>query len=291
MVLYTLIQGHIININTINIGDVPHAVIVLANDLNAPYQLAVDYESNVLFFSTDTEIDYNSESGYINLDTKHIVIVRNLPGGFANAVDGDNQIVYIGATNGVYKYDYKTESAKLYSGRGINVWQLFYKEYLYFTEYFTQRAYVFTHKNGTFEEVPELKGIKVLVLGVDMNNNYFFSNASGLFNVKRGGSRISKIGNWNAIAFTTDIDGNLFFCTYTGLFVISNDEVVLLASVRPVYGMAIDRNGEIIYTNSRQIVKLRRDDHFKIAHQTITNYSTQTSSDPRRSIGTNRLID
>lgn len=232
-------------------------MIILANNLNAPFHLAIDYEYNVLFFSIDSEIDFNSETGYINLDTNETVIVRDLPGGFANAVDGDNHNVYIGARNGVYRFDYETESAKMYSARGINVWQLFYKDYLYFTEHFTQRAYVFTHKNGTFEEVPELKGIEVSVLGIDTNDKIFFSNSSGLFNVKKGGSRISKVGNWNVTAFTTDVDGHLFFCTNKGLFVISNNQVILLASVSPVYGIAIDRSGEIIYSNSRQIIKLQ----------------------------------
>lgn len=262
MVLLTFKRAQVVNMSIINIRDIPHAMTVLANDLNAPYQLAIDYETNMLFFSTDTEVDFSSESGFINLDTGDSVIIRNVPGGFANAVDRDNHIVYLGARNGVYKYNYNTESAIMYSARGRNVWQLFYKDYLYFTEHSTERAYVFTHNNGTFKEVPQLKDTKVLVLGIDKIDNIFFSNSSGLFKVKKGGSYISKVGNWNAAAFTTDIDGNLFFCTNRGLFIISNDTVVLLASLRPIYGMAIDRNGEIIYTNSHEIIKLQPELHY-----------------------------
>lgn len=257
LILFTAIRAQEVNISIINIGDLPHAKIVLADNLNAPFQLAVDYQSHVLFFSTDTEIDFSSESSYLNLDTGDSVIIRNLPGGFANAVDGNNHIVYLGGRNGVYIYDYRTESAKMYSARGISVWQLFYKDYLYFTEHTREIAYVFTDKNGTFKEVPQLKGVKVLVLGVDKNDTIYFSNSSGLFNVKKGGSRISKLGKWNAAAFTTGPDGNLFFCTNRGLFLISNDKIILLGLIQPVYGMAIDRNGEIIYTNSHQIIKLQ----------------------------------
>lgn len=255
--LLTFIPAQTINISVINVRNIPHEMIILANNLNAPSQLAMDHERNTLFFSTDTEVDFGSESGCINLDTSDAVTIRNLPGGFANAVDSDNHTVYLGARNGVYKYNYETESAEIYSARGINVWQLFYNDYLYFTDHVFERAFVFTQKNGTFKEVPQLKGIKVKVLGVDNNNNIYFSNSSGLFKVKNGRTYISKVGDWNADAFTTDVDGNLFFCTNRGLFVISNDKIVLLASVHPVYGMALYKNGEIIYSNSRQIIKLR----------------------------------
>lgn len=258
LALFTIVRAEVANIsNIVYIRDLPHEVVVLKNDLHAPFHLAMDYEINTLFYSCDTEDDFSSESAYLNLKTSKSVVIRKLLGGFANAVDGNNHTVYIGARNGVYKYDYKTDSASLYGARGISVWQLFYKDNLYFTEYFTETAYVFTNKNGTFKEIPQLKGIKVLVLSIDKNDNIYFSNLNGLFKVKTEESSIYKVGNWNVSAFTTDIEGNLFFCTNSKLFILNNDKVILLASLRPVYGMAIDKNGEIIYSNTHQIIKLK----------------------------------
>ncbi|XP_045765809.1 ommochrome-binding protein-like [Maniola jurtina] len=230
---------------------------VLKNDISSPYQLAIDYDTNTLFFSYTREDSEKStfESAYINLKTNEFNIIKGIKGGFANAIDQENHIVYLGGENGIYKFDYKTNLAKHIDGTSGKIWQMFFKKYLYYTTYPEEEVYIF--KNGQSYKVPQLSHTRGMLIAIDNADNIYFSNSSGLF-ICADISNITNIGDYNINGFTSDVNGNLFFSTPNGIYAIdsNNKSVKQLVLIDDIYGVAVEHNGNIIYASEDSIVRL-----------------------------------
>ncbi|XP_045494334.1 ommochrome-binding protein-like [Colias croceus] len=237
--------------------NIKHEKEVLKSGLTSPYQLAMDYDTNTVFFSYSSEGENVFESAFINLKTNEFSNIPGISGGFANAVDSKKNIVYLGGRDGIYKYNYASKKAEHLHTTNDNIWQLFYKDTLYYSRYPDENAFVF--RNDKFEKVPELQNTRAFLIGLDNYGNIYFSNSSGLFYYKKSNGLIDYIGDFNVNGFTSDLNGNLYFSTPDGIFYINvnKKEVERIAEIDSIYGLAIEGDGNILYASYDSIIRLK----------------------------------
>ncbi|XP_022120543.2 ommochrome-binding protein [Pieris rapae] len=241
------------------VNDILQKEEILKAHVISPYQLAMDYDTNTLFFSYSTEDSSVFQSAYLNLKTNEFGNIPGIAGGFANAVDNKKNTVYLGGRDGIYEFNYNTKTAQRLNVTDDNIWQLIYKDKLYYSKYPEEHAYVF--QNGKFQRVPELINTRAMLLCVDDYNNIYFSNSSGLFIHKKSNDAVNHIGDFNVNGFTYDVHGDIYFSTPDGIFSIdvAKKEVKNVAKIEnvSVYGVAIDITGNIIYASEDSIIRLK----------------------------------
>ncbi|XP_050667673.1 ommochrome-binding protein-like [Leptidea sinapis] len=249
------------------VNKINHEEIVLKSGINSPYQLAIDYDTGYLFFSYSANDDEVFKSAYINLKTNNFGIIPGVSGGFANAVDSRKHNVYIGGRDGLYKFDFDSKSAKHIDGTDDNIWQLFYKDELYYSRYPDEAVYMY--KEGRCERVPELQDTKAMLVALDNYKNFYFTNSSGMYMHKKSNGQRGFIGDFNANGFATDINGNLFFSTPDGVYFINVEkkEVERIAAIGNAYGVAIGGDGSIIYASQNAIIRLNPTETFCIVDE------------------------
>ncbi|XP_063533223.1 ommochrome-binding protein-like [Cydia strobilella] len=231
---------------------------VLKENVNDPYQMAIDYNTNTLFFSFSaanpiTEVD-KFEQAYLNLKTNKFHIISGIIGGFAATVDNNNHKVYLGGRNGIYEYDYEADKATHVNPKGYSIWQLFFKDKLYYTAYPQERVYTFEGGNSTI--VPELRHTMVQLVALDNDHNMYFSNSSGLFRLNKSDKLIVKLGEYNINSFTADINGNVYFSTPSAFYNIDKKKNVhQLADLDDVFGLVVDGDN-FIYGSGDKIIRL-----------------------------------
>lgn len=240
------------------IHNVKHEQQVL-KEIHAPYQLAIDYNTNTLFFSHSKDRSHAEfNSAYINLNTNEYRKITGINGGFANAVDLQGNVVYLGGKDGVYRFNYETNHARHMDGTDYNIWQLFFKKDLYYSSY--QEAYIL--KDYHSYRVPELNGTKALFVAVDNYDNIYFCNISGLFVHRKADNHATFVGDYQNInGFTTDMNGKVFFSTDDGLYYINDDtkkvETLAVIGGGDVHGMAVEADGSIIYATASSLIRLK----------------------------------
>ncbi|XP_023948988.2 ommochrome-binding protein [Bicyclus anynana] len=246
------------NCDGIVVHNIKHEPQILKSNISSPYQLAIDFNTNTLFFSySSSDPDKSFESAYFNLKTNEFGIITGIQGGFANAVDEHRNIVYLGGQDGIYQFDYETKAAKRLKVTDHNIWQLFFKKDLYYSSYPDEHVYVV--KNDQPHRVPELIDTKGMLVAIDNLDNIYFSNSSGLFVHKKIKNYISYVGDYNVNGITYDLNGKLFFSTPDGLYYIDDNtkQVEKLTSIENVYGIAIEADGSIIYASEDNLIRLR----------------------------------
>lgn len=237
----------------ITIGGRLQEVELLKNDVQSPYQLAIDRDTNTLFFSYTANKEETFKTVYVNLKDKTSGTVSGVSGGFSNAVDNQKQIVYIGGNDGIYKFDYATKAAVQLDITDKSIWQMFFKDGLYFTTYPDEEAYLY--KDGVVKLVPELKKVKAMVVGVDKNNVLYFSQGGELKKVESGG--IVDLGSYSVNAFNTDADGNLYFSTSEAIYKLVDGKVKKVTAIDDIYGFAIESDNTFIYAGETTVMKLK----------------------------------
>ncbi|XP_075971561.1 ommochrome-binding protein-like [Anticarsia gemmatalis] len=249
------------NKECITIGTNVYEEEILMNNVPSPYQLAIDYNTNTLFFSYSYSSSIPFKIVYQNLKTHEHGLVNGINSGFATAVaggDGISHTVYMGGNDGLYAFNYYTKNATRIAGLpDISIWQMFYKDGLYFTTYPHEK--VFFYKSDELIEVPELREIKVMVLAVKNNGDYVYCNSSGLFTYDKTLKKTVFLGDYVANGFTADIDGNLYFSTPGGIFYIDDKKGAItgLAMFESIYGVAVDKIGAIVYGTDDSVRRLR----------------------------------
>ncbi|XP_059052815.1 ommochrome-binding protein-like [Achroia grisella] len=236
-----------------------HYVIeTLADNFVAPYQLAFDANTNTLFFSYTVEkAKRYFKIVYMDVNTKEKGEVTGIPDGFAQTVDTRNHIVYMGGRNGIYQFDYKTKSANSLNITKESIWQMFFKDYLYYTTIYPDEV-AYVYKNGVVSKVQQLENIKTLLIAVDNNNNIYYSNSSGLF-VLDNANVTENIGEYNINGFTSDVKGNLYFSTTSEIYsIVTKNTVKKIADLNDdVHGVAIDADGNYIYSTYESVKRLK----------------------------------
>lgn len=229
---------------------------LLKDGVHNPYQLAIDYDTNTLFFSYTAKTTETFKIAYLSLKTNDYGLVTGIKGGFAIAINTETHEVFMGGEDGLYKFDYTTKSASKLNGiTDKNIWQMFYKDGLYFTTYPQEKA--FLYKNNNLVEVPELK-YNIMLLAVKNDGNYVYYNSSGLFMYDKTLLKSMNIADRVVNGITADIDGNLYFSSPGGIYYINpkNNEIEELFTDDNIYGVVVEGNGNIIYAKDDSIVRL-----------------------------------
>lgn len=232
---------------------------ILKDHVESPYQLAIDHDTQTLFYSyTARAEDDMFYSALISLKTGLSAKVSGIRGGFANAINNNQNIVYMGGEDGIYKFDYKTKTAtNLHIKDDVNIWQMFYKDGLYFTTYPDEKVYFY--KNDEVVKVPALEHVKVMLIAADRNKNLVYFNSSGMFMYERDESKTVFLNDVVANGVTSDIESNIIFSTANGIYYFNDElkEVEQIADIDNVYGVAIESDGNIIYASENSIIRLR----------------------------------
>jgi ligand-binding sensor domain-containing protein len=242
--------------NVISIRNISYEQELLKDNMNSPYQMVIDYDTNTLFFSyTANSEDNMFKSVCLNLNSNEYRPIPGIKGGFAAAVDRNSHKVYLGGRDGIYEYDYATHKATNVNPDGHNIWQMFAKDTLYYTAYPEERVYSFEGGNSAI--VPELKRTMVLQIAIDNNNNMYFSNSSGLFFSRKFDKEIIKLGEYNVKSFTSDFNGNLYFSTTSSFYEIDIKQNVNKLVEVDNDGMVVEKDNNFIYASRNSIIRLK----------------------------------
>ncbi|KAL4706623.1 hypothetical protein ACJJTC_009035 [Scirpophaga incertulas] len=226
---------------------------VLIANVSMPYQFAIDYDTNTLFFSYTANKEEMFESNYLNLKDYTNGVIKGVSGGFAHAVDTGKQIVYIGGSNGIYTFDYNTKKATNIHITSDSIWQLFYKDGLYFTTHPDEKVYIY--KDGQVTLVPELAHTKAMLVAVDNRKNMFYYRSSELHMLQNGTN--FKLGDYVINAFNADIHGNIYFSSPSAIYRIKeNNEIVKMITLPNVFGFAVKSDNTLIYGTENNIIEL-----------------------------------
>nr|AAF89672.1 diapause-associated protein [Ostrinia furnacalis] len=232
---------------------------VLMKDVEKPYQLGLDRDTNTLFFSYTVDEQRRREgddnafrSAYVNLKDGTSGTIPGVHNGFANAYDTQQKIVYIGGDTGVHKFDYRTKTASNLNITESNIWQMFYKNGLYFTTYPDQKAFVY--KNDRLRLVPELMDVKATLVALEKGDSIVYSLDGDLRRTSEG--RVYELGSYNVNGFNTDVNGDLYFSTSDAIYQVDGNTVQKFAAFPDIYGFAFEGDKQIIYGTENSVMRL-----------------------------------
>lgn len=251
--------------NGVKINGVYYDTETLREDLDRPYLLAVDYSTNNLYFSYNVkENDDEFRSARLNLNTKEFHNIEGVTNGFAQAVDQETHEIYIGGSDGIYRYDYGNNKTEIIAERGSNIWTLYFKEVLYYSVFPAQ--FLYTLIDGESRRFVDLEDTKVDHFVIDNEDDIFFTNTTGLYSQKKGTK--------NAVLFkespvlrslTTDINGNVYACLQDGIYAVKKSSASLdkVVEINDGFGLAFDNDNNIVYSDANRLVRLKLNRHKK----------------------------
>ncbi|CAG4960881.1 unnamed protein product [Parnassius apollo] len=236
---------------------------VLKTDLDHPYSLVVDFDSNVLYFSHNLhETDNIYNTAKINLHTKDFAELDGVKNGFAQTVDQINHVLYIGSSKGIFKYDYTDDNtAKLFAVNDTDIWDLYINDVLYYIEYPSQ--FLYTVKNGQTERFKDLEEIKVGHFAIDDEEDMFYSNVTGLYSQKKNTKDSVHYKDLNdgddIVGIRTDVNGKVYICGTDGIYKVNKDttSVEKVVNAENVFGCAFDGNNNIVYADTTSLIHLK----------------------------------
>lgn len=243
------------------VNGVYHDLEELKSGLDRPYQLAVDYSTNTLFFSYSlNEKDDVFKTAYINLNTKEFSDIAGVNNGFAQTVDQNNHEVYIGGSDGLYKYNINTKSTELFGAKDTNIWSIYFKDLLYYTGFPSQ--FLYTYVNGESQRYKNLEDTKVDQFVIDNDDVIFFTNATGLFSQEKDTKDAVLYQEYpidGPRGLTTDLNGDVYVCMFDGIYKVNKDETLLkkLLDIDDAFGMAFDNENNIIYSDATKLIRLK----------------------------------
>ncbi|XP_028156995.1 ommochrome-binding protein-like, partial [Ostrinia furnacalis] len=218
--------------------------------------------SNTLFFSyslPDTYSDVDFQLAYIDLDTRESEIIAGIRGGCTVAIDQGNDEIYLGGSDGIYKYNMLTKLADNYKEKGRNIWSLYFRANLFYISYPDQKLYI--DVDGKFIRVSEFEHFEVDNFHVMPNNDIYFANKSGLYffdNLKLTIETVNELVTVRQIV--EDNDGRLYVCTNFGILLRGGNEFTKVLDLKGIYGLAFDKDNNFIMSDEKNIVKLVHSD-------------------------------
>lgn len=234
---------------------------VLKSNLDKPYLLAGDVQSNTIYFSYSTDPkDESFKSAKINVNTKEFEDIKGVTNGFAQAVDPKTHDVFIGGSDGIYKYDSKTNKAEFYGAKDANIWSLFAKDIVYYSEFPAQ--FLYTLSNGQSMRFKDLEETKVDSFVIDNDDDMFFTNATGLYSQKKGTKNAvlyKEFIDTGVRGLTVDYFGRVYTCFKDGVYTVrkTTKDLEKLFEIDNGYGVAFDSDNNIIYADSTSLVRLK----------------------------------
>ncbi|CAH4029855.1 unnamed protein product [Pieris brassicae] len=227
----------------------------LASLAHSPNQLAVDKLTNTLYFSFDAgQGEYLP--GALQIDTKRLTVLKGVKDAFAIASDEVANEMYFGGSHGVYKYNPTFKTLKRLDVSNLDIWWLVVKERLYFVRFPSLKAY--SYLNRTVRAMPEIQHT-VNQFVFDAENNIYFINSSGLFSVKYNESHALLVKTYpRFLGIATDNTRQIYLSSEDTIYVLSKilQKLKAIVSIPGVMGMSFDRENNLIYSNSQEIVRL-----------------------------------
>lgn len=229
----------------------------LTSIAHSPNQLAVDKSTNTLYFSFDFgQGEY--VPAILNIDTKNLSVLKGVKDAFAISNDPSTGEMYFGGSHGIYRYSSVNKSLQRLNINNLDIWWLYIKKnIIYFIKFPSLSAYYY--ENRTIKAVPELRGDIVHQFVLDKEDNIFFINGTGLFGIKHDHYKPVLLRDHpRFLGIATDNNGVVHVCSEDGIFVVTKmvQKVKKVINVQGVLGIAFDKNNNIIYSDSHEIVRL-----------------------------------
>lgn len=231
---------------------------ILWSELGRPYNLNIHRGSNTLFFSytqPETYSDVDFQLAYYNLDSNDYQNIVGIRGGCAVAINQGTDEIYLGGSEGIYKYNMLTKLADFYKEKGVNIWALFYRRNLFYISYPDQKLHI--EIDDKFSPVKEFVGMEVDHFHVDNDNIIYFANKTGLYKYDNDNNNIHNVNNLITIRqIVEDVDDNVYICTNLGVFLLKVDGMEKISNIKNIYGLAFDRDNNIVISDEKNIIKL-----------------------------------
>lgn len=245
------------------INDKFYAKEILKEDIDRPYLLSTDFTTNTLYFSYSLNKDDDIfNTAYINLNNTEFADIQGIKNGFAQTVDQEGHNVYIGGSDGIHKYNYKTKQSEAIGERDIDIWNMFYKDVLYYSVFPTQ--FLYTLINGEAVRFKDLEDTKVDQFIIDNDDIMYYTNGTGLYSQKKGtkdAKLYAEFPNDGIRGLSIDSDGNVYVCLKDGVYSVdkSNEKINKLIGIDDAFGLAFDNRNNIIYSDATKVIRLNKD--------------------------------
>ncbi|CAH2044267.1 unnamed protein product, partial [Iphiclides podalirius] len=165
--------------------------------------------------------------------------------------------MYFGGSNGIYRYDSVLQTLKRLAVKNLDIWWLFFKKNIYFIRFPSLNAYYYHER--TVKPISYLKNVTVNQFVFDNEDNLFFINGTGLYGIKNGESDIILMrDNPRFLGMAANNKGHVYLCSENEIFVISKmiQKVKKIVNIQGVLGMTFDKDNNLIYSDSREIIRL-----------------------------------
>lgn len=237
----------------------------LANIPHSPNQLAVDRTSNVLYFSFDSGMG-EFVPGKLTIGNNTLFVLKGIRDAFAIASDFATGDLYFGGSHGIYKYSPDLRSLKRLAVQNLDVWWLVIRRKIYFIKFPSLSA--FKYENRSIRYVEQLRNHTVHQFVFDKEDNIYFINNTGLFGIKSGSMEAHLLKDHpKFIGMARDNYGYVYLCSEDGIFMIRKmHKITRVIGVKGVLGLTFDRNNNIIYSDSHEIVRLVAKEKIEIAY-------------------------
>lgn len=229
---------------------------IIATLIHSPNQLAIDKDTNNLYFSFDSGQGEYVAAVY-KLDSKELSVLKGIKDAFAIATDDGTKEIYFGGTHGIYKYNPFFKSLKRLNINNLDVWWIFFKTKLYFIKFPSLNTYYYS--NGSIRIIDALRGQVVHQMVVDQEDNIFFINNTGLYGITSTDSRTILLRDRiRFINMATDNNGHVYTCSEDGIYVITKvvQKVKKIVNLQGVLGFTFDKLNNLIYSDSHELVRL-----------------------------------
>lgn len=248
--------------NRLKINDKWYERELIMHNVGRPYHLNVHKATNTLFFSyslSDTYSDVDFQLAYMHLDSREHQVIAGIRGGCSVAIDQANDDIYLGGSDGIYKYNMLTKLADFYKEKGKNIWALYFKENLFYISYPDQKLYI--DVDGRFIRVSEFENFEVDNFYVAVNRDIYFANKTGFYKLDRTMGNIDAVSDLLTVRqIVEDHEGSMYICTNFGIYIRSNDEFSRIIGQKNIYGLAFDKDNHFIFSDDKNIIRLKESD-------------------------------
>ncbi|KPJ19519.1 Ommochrome-binding protein [Papilio machaon] len=234
---------------------------ILWANLGRPFNLYGHKTSNKVFFSytvPETYSDVDFQLAYIDLETREFQNIAGIRGGCSVAIDQANDEIYLGGSDGIYKYNMMTKLADFYKEAGRNIWALFFRRNLFYISYPDQRLHI--EVDGKFAVVNEFENFEVDHFHVTVDHeNIYFANKTGFYNYDNDRLKVNVINDVITVRqISEDNDGDLYICTNLGVYVdLKNEGFQKVLDYKNIYSLTFDKDNNVIVSDEKRIIKLK----------------------------------
>ncbi|CAK1556244.1 unnamed protein product [Leptosia nina] len=238
---------------------------VMLEDVNVPYKFSIDRARNKLFFciNADEFCDQSFRSAILDLDTGVASVVPSIRNGFASAVDNENGAVFLGGSDGIFKYNYSSNDIDKSPIIGqVDVFDMKFKDYLYFIDTFNLDLYLLKDEKKLAVASIDDHGIQHFTFA---GNYLILSNSNGLYYLDIENCEFGPVWFSNTVdnvrGLSTDINDVPYLVARDGIYSVhvDNMEVTKLISLDDGSALDFDKNNNMVYSEGRSVIKL----HFK----------------------------